>query len=124
MKRTGRMIGLEIAILGAVLVGSEGYALDLFSMGDLPIHHMTVEDREILKAAVVDVLDHATDGKTGNWENPKTGARGELTARASFEKQGRPCRELEVANSARGRNNRVVFTFCRQADGDWKIENP
>jgi surface antigen len=98
-------------------------AANIFSARDLPVRYMTDEDREILKSAVEDVLERGKDGEGRHWENPKTGAHGDLTPRASFERDGRPCRELEVANSAKGRDNRMVLTLCRQADGEWKVQS-
>ncbi|MFN0039375.1 MAG: RT0821/Lpp0805 family surface protein [Burkholderiales bacterium] len=97
-------------------------AVNIFSMGDLPINQMTDEDRELLKDAVVGTLDRTPEGSTVHWENPKTGAHGDLTPRAGFDRAGRSCRDLEVANSARGHDNRVVLTFCKQPDGEWKVE--
>ena len=98
-------------------------AANIFSARDLPVRYMTDEDREIMMSAVKDVLERNKDGEGVRWENPKTGAHGDLTPRASFKRTGQSCRELEVANSARGRDNRVVVTLCKQADGDWKIES-
>ena len=97
-------------------------AVNVFSIGDLPIRHMTDEDRDMLMAAVVGTLDRTPEGSTVHRENPKTGAHGDLTPRASFNRAGRLCRDLEVANSARGHDNRVVLTFCKQPDGEWKVE--
>lgn len=98
-------------------------AANIFSARDLPVRYMTDEDRAILKSAVEDVLERSKDGEGTRWENPKTGAHGDLTPRASFQRAGQSCRELEVANSARGRDNRLVLTLCKQAEGDWKIES-
>lgn len=47
---------------------------------------------------------------------------GDLMPRASFAREGGRCRDLEVANSAGGRDNRLVLTLCRQAGGEWKVE--
>lgn len=119
-----RMTRLDVAIFAAALLASsEGFALNILSMRDLPIRHMTDEDREIFKATVLGMLDRGTDGTTVTLENPKTGAHGNLTPRVRFEREAKVCRELEVANSARGRDNRAVFTPCMQLDGEWKIES-
>ncbi len=112
----------QMIVLVTFLFPEAVMAVNLFSTRDLPVHHMTDEDRQILMAAAVDTLERNRDGEAARWENPKTGAHGDLTPRASFERDGRPCRDLEVANSARGRDNRLVITMCKQADGEWKIE--
>ncbi len=98
-------------------------AVNIFSARDLPVRYMTDEDRDILKAAATDVLERGRDGEGKHWENPKTGAHGDLVPLASFEREGRRCRDLDVANSARGHDNRLTVTLCRQDDGDWKIES-
>ena len=113
----------QAAILAvALMTSSATLALNLLPLGDLPLRHMTEEDREILKTAVIAALDQTPDGTTAEWSNPATGAFGELTPRTSFERSGRSCRDLEVANSAGGRSNRLVVTLCRQPDGEWRIE--
>lgn len=117
----GRLNFLVLVMIAALLPGMAA-AVNVLSMRDLPIQHMTDEDRDILTGAVVSALERSSEGTTTRWENPKTGAHGELTPRASFDRAGRPCRELEVANSARGFDNRVVLTLCKQSDGEWKVE--
>lgn len=119
-KRSSTFLSLAIVVL---LHPGAPMAANIFSARDLPVRYMTDEDREILKSAVKDVLERNKDGEGARWENPKTGAHGDLTPRASFQRAGQPCRELEVANSARGRDNRLVVTLCKQAEGDWKIES-
>ena len=121
MKRM-KQLGAAIAF-AALLASPEGFALNLLTMRNMPIRHMTDEDREILKTAVIGTLDQGKDGTTVSWENPKTGAHGNLTPKVSFEREAKVCRDLEVANSARGRDNRAVFTLCKQPDGDWKVES-
>ena len=57
------------------------------ALHNLPINYMTDEDREIFKAAVVDVLERGRDGETMRWENPKTGAHGDLTSARELQKR-------------------------------------
>jgi len=111
---------LLVAFVALSLPGTAG-AVNTMSLHNMPINYMTDEDKEILKAAVVDALERKRDGESMRWENPKTGAHGDLLPRASFNSDGQACRDLEVANSARGRDNRIVVTLCKQADGEWKI---
>jgi surface antigen len=117
----GMRTGVMIALVVLSLPGA-AWAINALSLHNMPINYMTDEDKEILKAAVDDVLERGRDGQSMRWENPKTGAHGDLLPRASFKNDGRPCRDLEVANSARGRDNRLVVTLCKQADGEWKIK--
>lgn len=105
-----------------ILLPGAAQAVNVFSVRDLPVRYMTDEDKDMLKAAVFGTLDQTKDGTTRRWENSKTGARGDLTPRASFTRAGQPCRDLEVANSARGHDNRIVLTFCKSPDGEWRVE--
>jgi len=120
-KRSSAFISVLIVVL---LYPNAAMAANIFSARDLPVRYMTDEGREIFKSAVDDVLERGKEGEGKRWENPKTGAHGDLTPRASFERAGQPCRDLEVANSAKGRDNRVILTLCKQGDGDWKISSP
>jgi surface antigen len=112
---------IATALLG-LLAAAPASAFNMMSVKDLPIRYMTDEDRALLQEAAKQALETAADGETRDWSNPKTGAHGELTPRASYKQDGVSCRDLEVANSARGRSNRLVLTLCRQDDGEWKIE--
>jgi surface antigen len=107
-----KKLNLFILVTIAALLPGTALAANVLSIGDLPIRYMTDEDRNMLMAAVFGTLDRTPEGKTLRWENPKTGAHGDLTPRASFDRAGQPCRDLEVANSARGYDNRVVLTLC------------
>jgi len=113
---------LTFLVTSLALLPGMALAVNVFSVRDLPVQHMTDEDRDMLKAAVFGTLDGTPEGNTIRWENPKTGAHGDLTPRASFDRAGQSCRDLEVANSARGHDNRVVLTLCKQPDGEWKVE--
>jgi len=107
-----RTLNLFILVMIVVLLPGTARAVNVFSVGDLPVRHMTDEDKDMLRAAVFGTLDRTPDGNTVRWENPKTGAHGDLTPRANFDRAGRSCRDLEMANSARGHDNRVVLTPC------------
>lgn len=113
---------VAVVVAFSTLLSSAALAVNVFSIGDLPIRHMTDEDTDMLQAAVFGTLDRTPNGSTVRWENSKTGAHGDLTPRASFDRAGHSCRDLEVANSARGHDNRIVLTFCKQPDGEWKVE--
>ncbi|MBC8007612.1 MAG: hypothetical protein H7X76_06145 [Prolixibacteraceae bacterium] len=110
-------------VVSALLLPATVLAIDLTSMRNMPISRMNDEDRAIFKTALIDALERKRDGEGARWENSKTGAHGDLLPRASFEREGRRCRDLEVANSAGGLDNRLVVTLCRQADGAWKVES-
>jgi len=105
----------------ALLFAGAAAAANAFFTRDMPISRMNSEDISIMQNAVFSTLDAARDGESRRWENPKTGAHGDLTPRSTFMDSGMRCRDLEIDNSAGGRNNRSVYTLCKGADG-WKIQ--
>ena len=80
-----------IALIMVALPGA-AIAFNTFSMRDMPISDMTEENTETFMAAAIDTRERNPDGEAARWENPKTGAHGDLTARASFERAGNRCR--------------------------------
>jgi surface antigen len=113
---------IAVIVALCILLPGAAQAVNVFSMRDLPVRYMTDEDKDMLETAVFRTLDQTPDGGTRRWENSRTSAHGDLTPRASFERSGQPCRDLEVANSARGHDNRIVLTFCKLPDGEWRVE--
>jgi surface antigen len=106
------------ALAGSLSIASR--AQNMWFSRDMPISKMNAEDIKLLQAAITDTLDNVADGQSRQWQNPKTSAHGELTPRGSFTDAGQRCRELEIANSAGGLNNRTVLTLCKLAEG-WKV---
>jgi surface antigen len=115
-----RSIGLALGVLLCVQAAALQAFNTLFA-DRMPIGRMDAEDVDILLAAVDRVLEHAADGVTEPWSNPKTGAGGYLTPRASYRDAGFACRDLEVENHAGGMHNRLIVSVCKQADGTWKV---
>jgi len=110
------MLGWAVALLlsGAL------HAANTWFMKDMPAGHMTSGDIDIFLSVAFETLDAAPDDQPRHWENPKTGAHGDLTPRSDFMSSGMRCRKLEINNSAGGLNNRSVHTVCKTADG-WKV---
>ena len=121
MIRTTRTAQMATNLL-LLLTAGPVLAINMIAIGDMPIRYMTDEDRVLMSEAARATLDQGAEGKTTTWENPKTGARGELTPLVTYDQAGRKCRDMEVANSAKGRSNRLVLSFCRQDVGSWKID--
>jgi surface antigen len=118
MKSITRLAACALLLFAA---NSPSYGFNTLFVDKMPIGRMTPEDIEILMAAAYKALDDLPDGATSHWENPKTGAGGYLTPRASYRESGLACRDMQVENSAGGLSNRSVFSMCKQADGTWKI---
>jgi surface antigen len=99
------------------------YAANVWFAKDMPISQMTDADIAIMSAAIEQTLDDADDGATQHWRNPETDAGGALTPLSTSEDGGMLCRQLEIANQAKGKSARSVFDYCRQADGSWKLRS-
>jgi hypothetical protein len=115
-----RRIGLAACAL-LLFSAHPSHGFNTLFADKMPIGHMTREDIAIMLAAAYQALDDLPDGATSRWGNPKTGAGGYLTPRATYRETGLACRDLQVENSAGGLSNRSVFGVCKQADGTWKI---
>jgi surface antigen len=112
-----RKLLLMLPLLAAV----PAVAMNTYFMDKMPIGHMTSEDIDILLAAANSALDGLPDGATTHWSNDKTGAKGDLTLRATYQEGGQRCRDMQVENSAGGFSNRSVVSMCKQPDGAWKL---
>jgi len=111
----------KLILMLPLLVAAPATAINTFFMDKMPIGHMTEEDIDILTAAANSALDNLPDGATAHWGNSKTGAKGDLTPRATYQEGGQRCRDMQVENSAGGFSNRSVVSMCKQPDGAWKL---
>jgi len=59
-------------------------------------------------------------GETVKWQNPVSGARGELKVIKLFTWQDHPCRQLRVSNEVADRKGSSMLSLC-QVDGKWKV---
>jgi surface antigen len=75
--------------------------------------------REALDAA----LGKGADGAMVEWSNPETGAGGQIKPLKSFERDGKPCRTVSVANKAKGRKSSGEYTLCKP-DQKWLVTKP
>lgn len=114
---------LLFAVLLALGTGS-GMASNVQFLRDSPLSKMTTEDLTLMRATIRESLDQGVDGTSKRWENPKTGASGVVTPLKSFQRDGAPCRLVEIFNEAQGFSGRTRYDFCKQPDGTWKMPAP
>ena len=88
---------------------------------DAPMAQFRGKDQAMFEAALYGVLDNAPDGTAKKWANPETRAGGEVKAVKSFERDGKPCRTVAVANKAGGRTSSAKYDFCRSTAGKWML---
>lgn len=77
------------------------------------------EETELMKGALKSVLDAKKAGATADWQSP-SGRAGRATALDVFEKDGKPCANVEHVFTAGG-GTTYRLPFCEAADGTWKI---
>jgi len=111
----------SIGIAALICITATAHAGNVRFLKDSAISKMTDADLELLRSSARNVLEYAADGESRRWENSQTGAKGVLTPLTTFDRDGAPCRKLEVFNEVKGVAGRSVFDFCRQADGTWKV---
>ncbi len=112
---------LVAALLAAPLPVS---SFNLTFLNNAPASHFTERDWELLRGAVNASLEASEDGTAVAWENPETGHLGRVTAVTSSERDGAPCRELEIYNKAKTASGNSRYLFCKQPDGSWKAVAP
>lgn len=87
-----------------------------------PIRYFNDQDWEMARSAAKQALEAAEQGTPVSWSNPATGNSGSSTALESLDREGRPCGRLKIENMARGLSGQGTYLFCRQPDGEWKVE--
>ncbi len=88
-----------------------------------PAERFDEEDLRIFLDAGRKALAESADNQTLSWDNPKTGARGDITVLRSFEWKTRGCKELRVHNQADGRKGTSTLNLC-SVDGKWRLLSP
>lgn len=69
------------------------------------------------------VLEQTPDRQVVAWHNPETRSEYRVTPVASYESQGRYCREYVTDAPVEGRYQHLYGTACRNADGSWQVVN-
>jgi len=112
---------LWLALLAAV---APAFALNMSGFKDAPITRLTGDELKAFRAAVMKVLDEVPEGTTIEWKAPKTPFTSKITPGKSFTDGKQPCREATIESDARDLLQRGVYTFCKQANGEWQFKIP
>ena len=88
-----------------------------------PIRCYTDEDWKHYQAAVDQALNTGKDGETVEWQNPRTGAAGEVTVVKTLRAKSRNlhCRLLKLRHRLRNLKGETQHWFCKQENGDWLV---
>lgn len=117
------MIG-SLLLLALLAVGGPAFALNMSGFKDAPITRLTGEELKAFRAALMKVLDEMPEGTTVEWRAPKTPFVSKVTPRKSFTDGKQPCREVTIESDARDLFQRGLYTFCKQANGEWQFRIP
>ena len=85
-----------------------------------PAERFDEEDLRLFLDMGRKALNETPENQPLTWENPKTGAGGEITVLKSFESKGRPCKEVRVRNHAQGRKGNNKLSLCK-VDDKWRL---
>lgn len=116
---TRMMISLALMVLAGPAM-----ALNMSGFKDAPLTRLTGEELKAFRAAVMKVLDETPEGTTVEWKAPKTEFTSKITPGRSFTAGKQQCREATVQSDARDLLQRGVYTFCKQANGEWQFKIP
>ena len=79
-------------------------------------------DLAYARAAASDALARGAKDSSVPWQNPETGAGGNITPLAtSYSEDGRPCRDFLASYVHGGSQDWLQGAACRSADGAWEI---
>jgi surface antigen len=80
-------------------------------------------DLAYARAAVSDALARGGKDSSVPWQNPETGAGGNITPLAtSYSEGGRPCRDFLASYVHGGSQDWLQGAACRTAAGDWEVQ--
>lgn len=120
---TGRKAVLGLAVTCLLLGLGAAHAQNIRFLEYSPIRYFTDQDWGMARAAAKQALEADEEGAPVTWSNPETGNSGSSTALEGLEREGRQCRRLKIENLARGLSGQSAYLFCRQSDGEWKVES-
>jgi surface antigen len=79
-------------------------------------------DLAYARAAASDALARGGKDSSVPWQNPETGAGGNITPLAtSYSEGGRPCRDFLASYVHGGSQDWLQGAACRSADGAWEV---
>ena len=110
--------------MGLLAAAGPAFALNMSGFKDAPITRLTGEELKAFRAAVMKVLDEVPEGTTIEWKASKTPFTSKVTPRKSFTDGKQQCREATIESDARDLLQRGVYTFCKQANGEWQFRIP
>ena len=85
-----------------------------------PAELFNEEDLRLFLEASKKALGDTPAGESVKWQNPVSGARGELKVIKLFTWHDHSCRQIRVSSEAGDRKGNNVLNLC-QVEGKWKV---
>ena len=85
-----------------------------------PAERFNDEDIKLFLDASKKALGDTPAGESVKWQNPVSGARGELKVVKLFTWRDHPCRQIRVTSEVVDRKGSSVLNLC-QVEGKWKV---
>ena len=117
------MIRIFITLVLVVMM-SPASALNMSGFKDAPITRLSSEELKVFRAFIMSTLNQTPDGTTVEWKAEKARFVSKVTPQMSFTDGTVPCREVTIESDAHDRFQRGLYTFCKQANGDWQFKLP
>lgn len=118
------MTRMIISLVASMVLADPALALNMSGFKDAPLTRLTGEELKAFRAAVMKVLDETPEGTTVEWKAPKTPFTSKITPTKSFADGKQQCREAAIESDARDLLQRGIYTFCKQANGEWQFKIP
>jgi surface antigen len=117
---------MAAAIAMVVVGGLAGYLAGEYRLqGELAaIAARQAEDQRVLAAAIDQALERAASGESIEWQNPDSGAHGQIIpVRTYRSKSNHWCREYLASKVTADVEEKSRAIACREGNGDWvKVE--
>lgn len=114
--RITRVLTFILAVVALPTVAS-----NIDFLHDTPLSDFNKEDRKLFAAAMAQALSEAEDNETRKWSNPDTKSGGEITPLRTHTRGDTMCRDVSIVNSAKGRTEKSMYTYCREDEGAWRL---
>lgn len=116
--------GLGVLAVGLGVFSSpvllRAFTLDFLE--DSALSFLKQADRELQRAAALNVLESADPHSAQEWKNSASGYSGRVQGLGAFNSSdGLMCRKLRIRTRAEGVESEFVFPFCKDASGEWFI---
>ena len=108
-------------LLGILVVAMPAFGSNLDFLHDTPFSYFNDEDMKMFSSTLSRTLSEAPDNEVRTWSNPQTNSSGKIIPLNTKPKSDQVCRDVSIVNTARGRTNKGVYTYCRREGADWKI---